>query len=99
MAIDKFIDSLRLASRSLLPPRVVSGQGAKVDDYFARSLHQTDLWLTKKSVDGFDPADFNGWPSKDQRELAREVEAFLRIAEGVTADQPAKKSQSVEARK
>lgn len=99
MALDMFIDSLRLASRSLPRPKVVSGQGEQVDDYLARSIHHTDLWLSTKSVEGFDAADFKDWPSKNQKELAKEVAAFLEIAEAVPPDKPATKAQSAEARK
>lgn len=98
MALDKFIDSLRLASRSLPPPRV-SGQGEQLDDYLARSVHHADLWLSRKSVEGFDSSDFNDWPGKDQKELAKEVAAFLEIAAAVSSDKPATKAQSTEARK
>ncbi len=99
MAREQFIDSLRLAARMLPPPRVSSDQGAQTDAYIATKLNAADLWLTPRSVAGFDASDFADWPKKDREELTREVGAFLAIAEKVPADKPATKTQSNHARK
>jgi hypothetical protein len=99
MAYEQFIDSLRLASRLLAPPRVTSEQGAQTDAYLSRKLHAADLWLTRKSVEGFDPDDFTGWPKKEREDLRKEVDAFRAIAEEVPPNKPAAKAQSNQARK
>jgi hypothetical protein len=99
MAREEFIDSLRRASQALLPPRVTSGQGAQRDAYLSSKLDSADLWLTPKSVEGFDPADFRDWPQDDRDELAKEVAGFLAIAKQVPANKPATKIQSQRARK
>jgi hypothetical protein len=99
MALEEFIDSLRLASRMLPRPRVSSDQGPQADAHYASMLHRADLWLTEKSVAGFDPADFASWPEPEQENLAKEVEAFRAIARQVPANKPATKAQSERARK
>src|SRR5262245_25446705 len=99
MACEQFIDSLRVASRLLAPPRVSSEQGAQTEDYLAAKLHSADLWLTPKSVEGFDPTDFTNWPDKERKELEAEVTAFLAVAKQVPANKPATKGQSKQARK
>ena len=62
-------------------------------------IHSADLWLTKKSVEGFDPADFANWPKQELENLTKEVEAFLEIAGQVPANRPANKTLSGRARK
>ena len=99
MAREEFIDSLRFASRLLPPPTVSSGQGAHTDLQLSSMLHSADLWLTRKSVYGFEPVDFADWPMQDRTELAQEVAAFLEIADQVPANKPATKVQSKQARK
>src|SRR5260370_464813 len=99
MAREEFIDSLRLAFRDLSGWRVSSGQGAQTDAYLAKTLHYADLWLTPKSVEGFDPADFLDWPKHEREKLTKEVESFRAIAEQVPANKPATNAQSKQARK
>jgi hypothetical protein len=99
MAREEFINNLRQASRLLPPPRVSSGQGAKLDDFLGTAIHSADLWLTPKAVEGFDCGDFADWPSKDQEKLAKEITAFLDIARGVAPNEPAPRAKSARARK
>ena len=98
MAVERFIDSLRLASRLLISPKVNGEQGGQTDAYLASMLHAGDLWLTPKAIEGFDPADFTDWPKQDRVELAREVTAFLGIAEQVPEKKSATATQSKQAR-
>lgn len=84
----------------MLPlPKGNSGQGPKSDTYLSSPPQFPDLWLTPKSVEGFDPADFGDWPRKEREELANKVAAFLDIATRVGADKPATKTQSKQARR
>ena len=94
MARDEFIDSLRLASRLL-----ARAEGIQTDASIASKLDAADLWLTFKSVEGFDPADFADWPRRERDELTKEVAAFIAIAAEVPSNKPATKLQSREARK
>ena len=99
MAQEQFIDSLRLASRMLPLPKVNSEQGGQADSHLAPKLYEADVWLTPRSVEGFDIADFPGWSRKERDELTREVNAFLTIAKQVPANKPATRAQSNQARK
>src|SRR5690242_3754424 len=99
MAREQFIDNLRIASRILTPPSVNSEQSPETDAYLAAKLHARDLWLTPKSVEGFDLADFGDRPVKEREELRKEVGAFQAIAEKVPTNKPATKAQSNQARK
>ncbi len=99
MARDDFFDNLRLAHQFLIAPRVNSGQGRASDAHLAARIHSSDLWLTPKSVEGFDESDFKDWPVAERQKLAKEVAAFLGAARSVVANEPATKAQSRIARK
>lgn len=99
MAREQFIDNLRFASRMLPPPQVRSDLGHSADEYLSSTLRTADLWLTPKSLEGFDRADFADLPKKALDELADSVKAFLEIAQQVPANKPATKTQSKQARK
>lgn len=98
MAREQFIDSLRHASRMLPPPGVSAGNGPRSDAHLGAKLH-ADLWLTPKSVEGYDLADFADWPKGERVQLTKDVDAFLAIARQVPADKPAASSQRKLARK
>lgn len=91
MALEDFLDSLRLASRMFGPTKFV-GPGPKL-----KSL-QLDGWLTPLSVEGYDPADFADWPEIERRRLDAEVRAFLSIARQVPPNAPAPRDKSRQAR-
>ena len=99
MARSEFIENLRRASRLLPTPQVKSGQGVRVDQHLATMIDSADLWLTPKSVEGFDPREFTDWSQVDQEKLQREVDGFLTVARSVPSKKPATKSQSDQARK
>jgi len=99
MGRENFFDSLRIADRSLARPRVSTGHGLARDTYLSSGLDTAEMWLTARSVEGFDPADFADWPEKHRLELANEVAAFRTIAQRVPSNKPATKTQSNQARK
>lgn len=98
MSREEFIDNLRLASRLLAEPRAQRDHGARTDANVALMLNAADLWLTHKTVAGFSPADFADLPRPERQDLATAVESFLAIAKRVSADKPATKSDSRQAR-
>lgn len=99
MALDKFIDALRLASRLTASPNARTGLGRKADKTLSSTLDSADLWLTPKVIDDFDRADFTGWPASERDKLAGEVAAFRSIAEKIPAHAPATAAQTRQARK
>jgi hypothetical protein len=102
MAREKFVDSLRIADR-LLRKGMVGADFPAEAEKLAAPVDSADLWLTPKSVDGFDPADFADWPKKNREQLAKEMAAFLGIAEQFARqdleERPVTQAQSKQARK
>jgi hypothetical protein len=83
----------------MLPrPKVSSEQGPHADADYSSMIQSADLWLTERSVEGFDRADFANWPEGERESLAKEVEAFLAIAGQMKTDKPATRTQSDRAR-
>lgn len=99
MATQTFIDSLRYASRMLPPPTVKSDRGEEFDANLARHLNLSDLWLTVKSVAGYDPDDFSSLPINERERLDESVAVFRRIAEEVGPSGRPRDEQSYQARK
>jgi hypothetical protein len=99
MSREDFIDNLRFASRMLLPPKVSSGQGSRSDERIGAVLQSADLWLTRRSVQGFEPADFSDWPEQELEKLKKDVAAFLALAEQVPPRESATRAQSTKARR
>jgi len=99
MGHEQFIDNLRIASRSLGPQVVGHAPGPGNGAEIASALHSADLWLTQKSVEGFDPADFEELPQQQLQKLKKDVASFLAIAKSVSAKKPATIAQGIQARK
>jgi hypothetical protein len=59
----------------------------------ARTLARAAIWLTPKSVAGFNAADFPELGLDRQRELQSAVQDFLAVARQVPADKPATDEQ------
>src|SRR5436309_15184521 len=93
MAREDFILSVRIAASELHPPEVWTDSPHVKPDKFAARLAAADLWLTPKSVEGFNQADFPDLPAAGREELRREVLAFLKVANGVPPAQPATRQQ------
>ena len=56
-------------------------------------LQRADLWLSSKTVEGYDPADFADWPADQQKVLAAAVEGFRTVAKTVAPNRPASVEQ------
>jgi hypothetical protein len=98
VAYNEFITSLRTASRLMVPPRVRTVPGSRHESSIAAALESADFWLTKRSVKGFDPADFAPLDPAERRALEAEVNAFLEVAATVPAKGPASLEQSEQGR-
>lgn len=82
MAQEDFLKQLWRAVRQASP--TVTADSDSVDaSAIERRLAATDLWLTPKIVDGYDPADFSEWPPTARAELSAAVEGFVRVATDV----------------
>lgn len=88
MAKEEFLQNLR-AARNWLSHRVEATFPGLNPDDIERSLARAAIWLTPKSVEGFDAADFPELDGRARDELARSVTEFRRVAEQVPPDGPA----------
>jgi hypothetical protein len=92
MPKDEFFQSVRTAVR-FLAPRVETDSPYLEPEGLERGLANATIWLTPKSVEGFDPADFSDLPSTERNTLVEEIEQFVAAAEDVPSHQPARADQ------
>lgn len=84
MALDDFWASIRTAA-SLHSPTVAADTPEAVAAW-ERILRQARLWLTPRSVEGYDPVDFSFLDEGEQTRLRDGVERFRAAAGQVAAD-------------
>ena len=89
-----FLLDLRVARNLFVHPRKVEADSSTVDsDAVAALLTRAAIWLTPKSVAGFQEADFPELGLTRQAELLSAVQRFRAIADQVPADKPATREQ------
>src|SRR2546425_220793 len=89
MANQVFLTNSRIARNLFIHPRL-DGIGSGLDPQAtAQRLAKAAIWLTPKSVAGFNAADFPELGPDRQRALQDAVQAFLAVANQVPADQAA----------
>jgi hypothetical protein len=93
MAIDEFWQNVRLGARLNLPTRVISDTPRMDDEVIKNALANSHSWLTPKSVQGFDPADFAFLPPEERNRLTENVNGFLALAKTVDPKKPATAEQ------
>jgi len=92
MSLRDFWTSVRTASRFIAPgapadsPRLDS---AKIEGL----LRSAVVWLTPKSVEGFNPEDFDFLPLAERQDLIDSVNRFSDLARQVPPDKPATDQQ------
>jgi hypothetical protein len=87
MSIDDFWMNVRTGARSMAPTVTADGPWIDATDV-ERLLLRDSSWLTRKTVRGFDEADFDFLPDEERTALAKAVEGFREIARQVPRDQP-----------
>src|SRR6266446_1766525 len=89
MAKQDFLSNFRIARNLFIHPRL-DGIGSGLDPQAtAQRLAKAAIWLTPKSVAGFNAADFPELGLDRQRALQDAVREFLAVANQVPADQAA----------
>jgi hypothetical protein len=89
----EFLTNLRIARNLYAHPRV-SADSASVDTAaISHGLARAAIWLTPKSVAGFNAADFPELGAPRQAELLTQVQNFLAVANRLPPDQPATNEQ------
>ncbi len=98
MSRDDFLASVSVACSALSPTVQADGRPNNAD-YLTTVMRRADLWLTTKSVEGFNARDWTHWARDAQERLRVAVERFKAIAEQVPAKGPATLEQSESARR
>ncbi len=94
-----FLGNLRVARNLFVHPQRVEADSASVDTAaIADNLVRAAIWLTPRSVAGFNADDFPELGSVRQAELQTAVQSFRAVATQVPADKPATREQFGNAR-
>lgn len=96
---EEFLTNFRMARNFFVHPRPrVEADSPTIDTApISEALTRAALWLTPRSVDGFNAADFPELTADRQAELQRAVQAFKTVARQVPADKPPTSEQYREA--
>ncbi len=89
----EFLDNFRVARNLFAHPRVEADSPQIETGAIAQTLARAAIWLTPKSVKGFDAADFAELGPDRQKELQGAYNAFLNVAKQVPPDEPATEEQ------
>jgi hypothetical protein len=89
MAKQDFLTNFRIARNLFVHPRVEGDSPTADPQVTEQRLARAAIWLTPKSVAGFNAADFQELGVDRQRELQDAVREFLAVANQVPADQRA----------
>ncbi len=89
----EFLINFGIARNLFAHPRVTADSPSIDTATMARTLARAAIWLTPKSVAGFNAADFPELGLDRQRELQSAVQDFLAVARQVPADKPATDAQ------
>jgi len=94
-----FLGNLRVARNLFVHPQRVEADSASVDTAaIADNLVRAAIWLTPRSVAGFNADDFPELGSVRQAELQTAVQSFRAVATQVPAGKPATREQFGNAR-
>lgn len=89
-----FLLNLRVARNLFVHPQKVQADSDKIDTAkISAMLSRAAIWLTPKSVAGFNAADFPELGPDRQAELLSAVQSFKAVAEQVPSDKPATAEQ------
>jgi hypothetical protein len=92
MALRDFWISVRTGARLIAPTATADSprlDSAKIE----RILRGATIWLTPRSVHGFDASDFDFLTEAERNQLSKSVERFREIASQVPPDKPATPQQ------
>jgi hypothetical protein len=93
MAKQEFLENFRVARNLFAHPRVQSDSPHIDTGAVVQALARAAIWLTPKSVKGFNAADFPELGLERQRELQDAYLAFMAVAKEVPPDEPATEEQ------
>lgn len=88
-----FLANFRIARNLFVHGRVAADSPALAAAAIEQTLARAAIWLTPKSVSGFNAADFPELGPTGQQDLLSAVQSFLAVARDVPADGPATAEQ------
>jgi hypothetical protein len=98
MAREEFLENLRTAIR-LDGTHTVPIDSPPLDpDALANKVYRADIWLTPRTVEGFDLREFRGLMPGQRGELEHAVAEFRAVASRVSTKRPAKAEEIDKAR-
>jgi hypothetical protein len=97
MAKQEFLDNFRVARNLFHHPRVTTDNPQVDPRALEQMIARAAIWLTPRSVDGFDADDFPELGLDRQAELRAAVSEFLAVANQVPPTEPAKPDQLAKA--
>jgi len=89
----KFLANFRVARNLFFHPRAQTNSTTIDTASISEALTRGAIWLTPKSVEGFNAADFPELKADRQAELLNAVQTFKAVASQVPADKPPTKEQ------
>lgn len=93
MAKQDFLTNFRVARNLFYHGRVYTDTSHLDSTALEDMLGRAAIWLTPKSVSGFEPKDFSELGPGKRAELENAVKDFLRVAKKVPPDKPATAEQ------
>src|SRR5215831_14700493 len=93
MSKQDFLNNFRIARNLFMHPRVETDSPHLDPQAIEQKLARAAIWLTPRSVKGFNASDFPELGRDRQRELQTAVRDFLEIANRVPANKPATTEQ------
>jgi hypothetical protein len=83
MAVQEFWNNVRIGAR-LIAPQVVADSPQLDRGFIESTLRRATLWLTPRTVEGFNEADFPFLPQEERERLAKLVNEFSEVAPPVS---------------
>jgi hypothetical protein len=93
MAKQDFLDNVRIARNLFVHPRVATDSTQNDANAISQMIARAAIWLTPKSVKGFNADDFRELGPERQSELGVAVREFLDVAQEVPPNAPAMPEQ------
>lgn len=99
MSLQEFITSVRAGALFFGPPECFTDSPALDPQEMRDTITSAAIWLTPRSVSGYDDADFSFMDQRERTELRGAVQSFLAVAKQVPPSGPASREQYEEGRR
>ncbi len=94
MSKQEFLNNFRIARNLFVHPRIETDGNHLDPQSVSQQLARAAIWLTPRSVAGFNAADFPELGPDKQRDLQTAIRDFMEVAKQVPANKPATTEQN-----